>query len=237
MLIYIVGAKADLSAQRQVTSDLARLSLHNWFPPPRKPTPPPPPSTSLGSYIRPRFTSFPGLKSPPLTSSGAPASSSPPKNRGGHSGSGPTSPEAPAYLDLPPSTPSSSSSSAIRPPTALQRSRTNGHALPVRPRTANSLTRSNTTSTATTSRTPQSSRFGFTGGYDNYENSSNSIEEEDESGDDEREWGLSKGMELFEVSAKDDSGQLVPLTPLPLLYPFCPSDCAFFLSPLNHLSE
>ncbi|KAG2013385.1 GTP-binding protein RAB5 [Coprinopsis cinerea AmutBmut pab1-1] len=175
LLIYIVGAKADLSEQRQVTSDLARLSLHNWFPPPRIPTPPPPPPPStLGSYIRPRFTSFPGLKSPTFG-----MSSSPPA---------PTSPETPAYLDLPPGRSS-----------ALQRSRTQG---PTRPRTAGSLTRSNTSST---SRTPQSSRFGF-GGYDNMDNSSNSIEEEDESGDDEREWGLSKGMELFEVSAKDDFG-------------------------------
>jgi len=173
LLIYIVGAKADL--QRKVTSDLARLSLHSWFPPPRPPTPPPPPppSSTLGSYIRPRFTSFPGLKSPTFVTSTSPVS---------------TSPETPAYLDLPPSRAS-----------ALQRSKTTyGQA---RPRTASSLTRSNTTSS---SRTPQSSRFGF-GGYDNHlDNSSNSIEEEDES--DDEEWGLSKGMELFEVSAKDGHG-------------------------------
>jgi len=38
------------------------------------------------------------------------------------------------------------------------------------------------------------------------DNSSNSIEEADEDADDDSEWGLSKGMELFEVSAKDDIG-------------------------------
>lgn len=176
LLIYIVGAKADLEDQRQVTSDLARLSLHNWFPPPRVPTPPPPPppSSTLGSYIRPRFTSFPGLKSPTFVTSSSPVS---------------TSPETPAYLDLP-------TSRSL----GLQRSKTS-YGQP-RPRTAGSLSRSNTSST---SRTPQSSRFGF-GGYDNYlDNSSNSIEEEDESGDEE-EWGLSKGMELFEVSAKNGLG-------------------------------
>lgn len=108
------------------------------------------------------------------------------------------SPETPAYLDLPSSRAS-----------ALQRSKTN---VQTRPRTAGSLTRSNTSSG---SRTPQSSRFGshfgFGGGWDAHgDNSSNSIEEEDEyaveTDSEEREWGLSKGMELFEVSAKDDIG-------------------------------
>src|SRR6266498_4613702 len=33
LIIYIVGSKADLHRYRQVTPDLARLSLHNWFPP------------------------------------------------------------------------------------------------------------------------------------------------------------------------------------------------------------
>ncbi|XP_006460125.1 hypothetical protein AGABI2DRAFT_191893 [Agaricus bisporus var. bisporus H97] len=181
LIIYIVGAKADLHHRRQVTSDLARLSLHNWFPPPKPPPPvPPPPPPSTLSYIRPRFTSFPGLRS-----HSAPSCS-------------PVSPETPAYLDLPSSRAS-----------ALQRSKTT---MQTRPRTANSLTRSNASSG---SRTPQSSRFGshfgFGGGWDAHgDNSSNSIEEEDEYAvdpeSDEGEWGLSKGMELFEVSAKDDVG-------------------------------
>ncbi|KAF7353076.1 hypothetical protein MVEN_01275600 [Mycena venus] len=89
LIIYIVGSKADLSPYRQVTSDLARLSLHNWFPPPRPPTPPPPPTQQLStlSYIRPRFTSFPGLaRAPPVNV--PPARTSTPTQ------------ETPAYLDL-----------------------------------------------------------------------------------------------------------------------------------------
>ena len=172
LIIYIVGSKADLHRHRQVTSDLARLSLHNWFPPPEPPTPPPAPPPSTLSYIRPRFTSFPGLRSPPFISTPS------------------VSPEGPAYLDLP-----SNRSSG------LQRSKTTAQ---TGPKTSRSLTRS------TTSR-PQSSRFGSSGQNaawnDNIDNSSNSIEEADEDADDDcAEWGLSKGMELFEVSAKDDIG-------------------------------
>lgn len=41
--------------------------------------------------------------------------------------------------------------------------------------------------------------------------SSNSLPEDDEEEEtsDEQEWGLAKGMELFEVSAKDDFGELL----------------------------
>ncbi|KAF5387785.1 hypothetical protein D9615_000045 [Tricholomella constricta] len=181
LIIYIVGSKADLYRSRAVTPDLARLSLHNWFPPPKPPTPPPPPPPSTLSYIRPRFTSFPGLRSPPAT---------PP----------PIAPETPAYLDLPPNRSS-----------ALQRSKT---AAQTRSRTTGSgLARANTTAI---SRTPQSSRFSQYGPssgsswVDSNDTSSNSINEDDEDGvegcAEEREWGLSKGMELFEVSAKDDLG-------------------------------
>jgi len=194
LIIYIVGSKADLYRHRQVTSDLARLSLHNWFPPPRPPTPPPPPAPSTLSYIRPRFTSFPGLRSP--------TSVTPP----------PISPETPAYLDLPASRVS-----------ALQRSK-----IPVqtRPPTTGSSTRS---ITSTGTRTPQSSRFGSHFGHtvgrnENADNSSNSIEEADENVDeDEREWGLSKGMELFEVSAKDGLGKFLPIHFLQLVLNFLAS--------------
>lgn len=181
LIIYIVGSKADLYRHRQVTSDFARLSLHNWFPPPRPPPPPPPPpQSSTLSYIRPRFTSFPGLRSSPPTT--------------------PTPPETPAYLDLP----SSRSAALIRSKTSTPTTR---------PR-ANTLIRSNTTATATR---PQQSRFGSHFGFaaggwnDTVESSSNSIEEDDEEDDpdNEEEWGLSKGMELFEVSAKDDLGGLI----------------------------
>lgn len=41
--------------------------------------------------------------------------------------------------------------------------------------------------------------------------SGSGAEEYDEDELDEREWGLEKGMELFEVSAKDDMGQSVSL--------------------------
>ncbi|KAJ7591397.1 P-loop containing nucleoside triphosphate hydrolase protein [Mycena floridula] len=182
LIIYIVGSKADLYRHRQVTPDFARLSLHKWFPPPRPPPPPPPPPPpSTLSYIRPRFTSFPGLRSPPV---------SPPA----------LSPETPAYLDLP-----TSRSSAV------------GRSTPSssRPRTpaSSGLSRSNTG--ASSSKSPQPSRFGShfggkAGGWNELgDNSSNSINEDEEVDaveDDEREWGLSKGMELFEVSAKDDLG-------------------------------
>jgi len=181
LIIYIVGSKADLCRHRQVTPDLARLSLHNWFPPPRPPTPPPPPQPSTLSYIRPRFTSFPGLRSPPVTLP-------------------PLSPESPAYLDLPPNQAS-----------GLTRSKT---AIHIRPRTSgpSALVRANTSGAGT--RTPNPSRFSQfgpqSGGWiDSGETSSNSINEEDEDAVEESEsceWGLSKGMELFEVSAKDDTG-------------------------------
>ncbi|KAF8192424.1 P-loop containing nucleoside triphosphate hydrolase protein [Pholiota molesta] len=180
LIIYIVGSKADLSKHRQVTPDLARLSLHNWFPPPKPPAPPPPPTPSSLSYIRPRFTSFPGLRSPPFISIPTP----------------PVSPEGPAYLDLPPNRSS-----------GLQRSKTT--TTQIRPRATGSLSRSTTTN-STGTRTPQSSRFGSHFGHgawnDHNDNSSNSIEEAEEDDEDSTEWGLSKGMELFEVSAKDDIG-------------------------------
>ncbi|KAJ3758229.1 P-loop containing nucleoside triphosphate hydrolase protein [Lentinula raphanica] len=174
LIIYIVGSKADLHGYRQVTPDFARLSLHNWFPPPRPATPPPPPQPSTLSYIRPRFTSFPGLRSPPVS----PPTSSPPK-------------DSLPYLD---------------PPTrnsGLNRSKS---AAPARSRnnTPASLVRSNTTAIP-----PRyGSHFGRqAGGYNELHDScSNSIEEEEDEQEDEQEWGLTKDMELFEVSAKDDFG-------------------------------
>jgi len=182
LIIYIVGSKADLHRHRQVTSDFARLSLHNWFPPPKPPLPPPAPPPSTLSYIRPRFTSFPGIRSPPVS----PASIQ-------------SSPDTPAYLDLPTNR---SSVAGRKTPTSS------------RPRTPASggLSRSNTG--ASGSRSPQPSRFGShfggqAGGWNELgDNSSNSINEDDEDAveEEEREWGLSKGMELFEVSAKDDLG-------------------------------
>lgn len=67
---------------------------------------------------------------------------------------------------------------------------------------------------ASSTRAPNPSRFSQfgtqNGGWiDSGETSSNSINEDDEDAVEENgsgEWGLSKGMELFEVSAKDDIG-------------------------------
>lgn len=179
LIIYIVGAKADLQHARQVTSDLARLSLHTWFPPPRPPTPPPPPPPpSTFSYIRPRFTSFTSIRSVPALTS--PKTFSPP-------------PEVESFND-----PRSS---------GMKRSNTQAY---TRPRAKSGdllLPRSNST-TANTRPTP--SRFGYRpGGWNDIgDGSSNSLPEDDEAdtGEDQ-EWGLHKGMELFEVSAKDDFGE------------------------------
>ncbi|KAI0299728.1 P-loop containing nucleoside triphosphate hydrolase protein [Multifurca ochricompacta] len=155
LITYIVGSKADLSHLRQVSSDLARLSLHQWFPPPRPPPPPPPPpQLSAFSYIRPRFTSFTSIRSAPLTMS-SPSKPSPPDS---HSSS----------LDTPPS----------RAGAALRRAQTGG-----------ASARGNSPWTEAP----------------DHESGSGMDEYDDDTGD-EREWGLEKGMELFEVSAKDDSG-------------------------------
>ncbi|KAF5393942.1 hypothetical protein D9757_000313 [Collybiopsis confluens] len=174
LIIYIVGSKADLHRHRQVTPDFARLSLHNWFPPPRPATPPPPPQPSTLSYIRPRFTSFPGLRSSPIS----PPVPSPPMD---------TLP----YLDPP-----------VRG-SGLHRSKS---AAPTRSRlnAPSTLVRSNTTNV----QSRFGSHFGIqAGGYNELHDScSNSIEEEEESHQEEQEWGLTKDMELFEVSAKDDFG-------------------------------
>lgn len=119
----------------------------------------------------------------------------------------------PAYLDLPPN----------RPP-GVNRSKTTAGS---RPRTPAGVSRANTINTINTqasgSRTPQSSRFGShfggqAGGWNELGGSANgsnsaSISEDDEDAveeEEEREWGLSKGMELFEVSAKDDLGESFP---------------------------
>lgn len=181
LIIYIVGSKADLHHQRQVTSDLARLSLHNWFPPPRPPSPPPPlpPPPSTLSYIRPRFTSFTSIRSAPLNST--PIKSSPP-----HSAS---------YLDP-----------AISD--GLKRCNTSSGLSRSKPTAGINLNRSKTI--ADSSRSIQS-RFGsafgrYAGGWnENAESGSNSLEEDE--AEDCPEWGLHQGMELFEVSAKDDLGE------------------------------
>lgn len=182
LIIYIVGSKADLHRHRQVTQDLARLSLHKWFPPPKPPTPPPPPPSSTFSYIRPRFTSFPTLRSAPIAAPIQKVSLSP-------------SPETDDSYD---SRSSALSRSTTAPSYIRPRAKSGGLLLP----------RSN--SSAATSPTNQSRfgpHYGTVAWNDHADSSSNSYQDDDEDDEeDSEEWGLQKGMELFEVSAKDDVG-------------------------------
>ncbi|EMD40669.1 hypothetical protein CERSUDRAFT_111251 [Gelatoporia subvermispora B] len=183
LIIYIVGSKADLHAYRQVTSDLARLSLHTWFPPPRPPTPPPPPpAPSTFSYIRPRFTSFTSIRSVPTstTTSSTPRSPLSP------------SPERDCYVDSGASALQRSNTTAITRP----RAKSGGLLLP----------RASSTSAAV--RSGYSRSGPRAGGWNELQDeSSNSLNDDDDADDsDDQEWGLHKGMELFEVSAKDDVG-------------------------------
>ncbi|KAI0729401.1 P-loop containing nucleoside triphosphate hydrolase protein [Fomitopsis betulina] len=179
LIIYIVGAKADLTYKRQVTSDLARLSLHTWFPPPRPPSPPPPPPPSTFSYIRPRFTSFPNMRS----SSAVPHAKPP----------------------LPP--PSEVEDTKPRT-SAMKRSQTTAVTRP-RAKSGSLLSfPSVDLNNDGAIRSPATTQFGLrTAGWSQVaDGSSNSMDEEEEETDDASEWGLNKGMELFEVSAKDDTG-------------------------------
>jgi len=193
LIIYIVGSKADLHRHRQVTSDLARLSLHTWFPPPKPPTPPPPPppQPSTLSYIRPRFTSFTSIRSVPT----------PPPPQ--------LLPESPPHLDP-----------QINRQSGLKRSSTG--ASRSRPGAGGAVTRSK--SVTATGRIAQQTRFGNqAGGWNEIEEtSSNSLPEADEDAleIEGEEWGLHKGMELFEVSAKDDLGSLSSLLLWALLTTF-----------------
>ena len=185
LIIYIVGSKADLHHNRQVTSDLARLSLHTWFPPPRPPTPPPPAPApaSAFSYIRPRFTSFTSIRSAPLS----------------------TSPSKPFP------TPSDSDCSDDLRTSAMKRNNTSAY-VRRRTRSGDLLSSSGEFAYASPSRPRLRSPLGARNrGWDEaLDTRSNSMSEDepDENEDvDEEEWGLHKGMDLFEVSAKDDLGQ------------------------------
>ena len=189
LIIYIVGAKADLVHLRQVTSDLARLSLHKWFPPPKPPTPPPPPTPSTFSYIRPRFTSFTSVTSPSPSSS----KSSPPDSK------------------------SAIDQRSLFQNSALKRHNTAVAQGIVRPRTRSAgptmLAKINTVTpglSGSPGGTPNSSRFGYRNSYfENAADTDSSLNEDDPTEDDDesQEWGLAKGMELFEVSSKDDTGK------------------------------
>ncbi|OBZ76699.1 Ras-like GTP-binding protein RYL2 [Grifola frondosa] len=153
LIIYIVGSKADLHHHRQITSDLARLSLHNWFPPPR-PQP-------LHRRLRRRHS--------------------------------------------PTSVPDSHRSRVI---SALKRSNTTAYTRPRAKSGGLLLPRANSTSAASRSSPARLGARYRTGGWNELEDGSSHTLNEDEEGDEaeDEEWGLHKGMELFEVSAKDDVG-------------------------------
>ncbi|CAE6495032.1 unnamed protein product [Rhizoctonia solani] len=219
LLIFIVGAKSDLDAQGQrvVTSDRARLALHTWFPPP-----PPPPSYSTtttapgtpktegvyDSYIRPRLTSITSSRSMPFgfgsaslsalvgvanghlpspmteVSSGASASSSssvvPPRRRPGHiysrSFAGRLEDEGYGGEE--------SSWSSEERGRARRRTKSGGRELEA---AAAEFARSGVTSW----------RRG---------RSTDDVVVEDDETEEEESWGLAKGMQLREVSAKDGRG-------------------------------
>ncbi|CAL1701339.1 unnamed protein product [Somion occarium] len=183
LIIFIVGAKSDLQSHRQITPDLARLSLNNWFPPPRPPSPPtpPPPPPSTFSYMRPRFTSFTSIRSVPLLSQ-------PPKS------------------NISPDSSNESRSSG------LSRATTTPHYTRPRAKSGSLLVSSDAHGT---SQSRLGSRLGCNPvGYNQVtDSSSNSqLDDDDEfddmfGHDDCQSWGLGKGMELFEVSAKHDSGR------------------------------
>jgi small GTP-binding protein len=180
LIIYIVGAKGDLHRHRQITSDIARHSLHTWFPPARVPSPPPPPPpSSTLSYIRPRFTSFPSM---------IPTSTSPTSTDESSVGPEMTTTRA----------------------SALQRSNSSALPRPVPPKRPSRQRANTMNSGAGPPRSRFGSHFGvqISGWNELGDSSSNSLNEDDEDRDDDtdQEWGLGRDMELFEVSAKDDIG-------------------------------
>ncbi|CAE7146336.1 unnamed protein product [Rhizoctonia solani] len=220
LLIYIVGAKADLAAQGQrvVTSDRARLALHTWFPPPPPPisystttTAPGTPKTEgvYDSYIRPRLTSLTSSRSVPfgfgsvslstlagvasgrlpspmaeissgVSASSASSSGAPPRRRPGH---GYSRSFAGRLEDEGYGGEESSWSSEERG-RARRRARSGGRELEA---SAAEFVRSGAPSW----------RRG---------RSTDDVVVEDDETEEEESWGLGKGMQLREVSAKDDRG-------------------------------
>ncbi|KAG8758225.1 hypothetical protein FRC14_000472 [Serendipita sp. 396] len=193
LLIYIVGSKADLVSQRQVTPDHVRSCLHKWFPPPRRPDPEtrPPTSPSIGqginAYLRPRFTS---LTSAYTVNSGSSAGSGVKVNLArANTTAGLQSPRKDGgrfnsfqSFDALPTSVSSQPPRAIVARKAHHRERSWGPSGSV-----------GVLSFPT---------FGNNGSRDLIADAVSDEEEEE----DEPEWGLGKYMQLFEVSAKDASG-------------------------------
>ncbi|QRV91015.1 Ras-like GTP-binding protein RYL2 [Ceratobasidium sp. AG-Ba] len=220
LLIYIVGAKADLAAhgQRVVTSERAQLALHTWFPPP-----PPPPSASTAStapgtpktegvydmYIRPRLPSLASTRSVPFMFSSATmgAIGTVTTGRLGSPGGGEVSSGASA-------TSSSSGgkkrlghahSQSYSFATRLEDEGYGGEEL-VYPSEERGRVRRRARSSGRELEVAAAefARSGASGWASRRGRSFEDVLMEDE--DEEQSWGLSKGMELREVSAKDDRG-------------------------------
>lgn len=92
---------------------------------------------------------------------------------------------------------------------ALNRSNTSAYIRP-RAKSGDLLLPSRANSTTASAR-PVQPRFGYrAGGWNELgDSTANGVHEEetDDEEEDQQEWGLHKGMELFEVSAKDDFGK------------------------------
>lgn len=203
-MIYIVGSKADLTAQRQVSADRVRLSLHKWFPPPRRPDnevenrPHTPSSFTSGinAYLRPRFTS---LTSAYTVNSGSSNGSGKAGLTRSHTTAGPNS-HSPrkdgARFN------SFQSFDALPTATAPQR---------VPAKNAHHRERSWGPSNSTS---PLAFPSITADGSKDFP--PEAVTDDDE---EEEEWGLGRYMHLFEVSAKDASGTSLqyPLSP-PMAY-------------------
>jgi hypothetical protein len=223
LLIYIVGAKADLALQGQriVTPDRARLALHTWYPPP-----PPPPSTPstvttapgtpknegvYDAYIRPRLTSLASSRSAPFFASvslGAFGAAS--AGRIVSPGSGEVSSSASAS--------STSSGGKRRPGHGYSHSYSYAGRLEDEgyggEESSNSSEergrvrrRAKSGGRELESAATEFARYGANGWTLRRGHSAEEAVMEDDEKNDEESWGLGKGMELREVSAKDGRGE------------------------------
>ncbi|KAF8342035.1 P-loop containing nucleoside triphosphate hydrolase protein [Cantharellus anzutake] len=196
LIIYVVGSKADLAdkGERAVTLEYARKSLHTWYPP----TPKPGPNSSrisnstlkASSYIRPRFISLTtSLSTPAMT-----PLTSPPKDS--HSSNGSPSSAPP----LGRSRSARVSPAPSRPPEALPQPKRLLAATHNR-RWSDAMMGDDAIREQNESDDPSTGISGSGRSYDtDVFDDSTSLEEIEEL------YPLEKGMELFEVSSKDDEG-------------------------------
>lgn len=182
LIIYVVGAKTDLGAtKRQISLQDARQSLHDWFPPPPKPPPNPPSkisSSASSTYGRVTGLAYIRPRFTSLTTSPLPVSNPEPQ---------------------PPSAALSRAKSARVAPVGK---RLNGdaaspgdwrrHAAGARERRWSDAMMWDDAMREEGSGTLRSNGIHTT--------------EDADSEEEEEPWALEKGMELFEVSAKDNEG-------------------------------